>query len=427
MGRPKELPHDCVVEVVSEVVSDTGFYENRTLLANAAKEAVSFYVSNYPSLSNDSDSLRNGTGSRNRRGGDRSSGECGELRTIHREVSTDEDRDRYREVDVDSDRGERERDVVRDDESECDEYDGREEEEEEEESHSNDDDYDNGNNGNSDEINEGQNEPKMNREEYNDTIHSDDVDESSSVDQNSDQDKNENLHENEKENEEYSRTFLSDGNSSREYPRVRARSDNNKKNIHGNDSGGNHARYNLQAAYRDLTHDPNDVSRLRGTFSKNVIPKEEFFRKSLSRRNCIVREIEREKSEGDRDRGRDRGSREEEGVLGEEGIGRTGTRLGVRGRSRDKKKNENRNREGGSRDSRLRTRSPSYYHSPLGTGNYYPLRTSVSPLRTLPPNVPMDLTERNATSLTYIMPDTALNHKKALNQAVGTVVSNFFR
>jgi hypothetical protein len=168
-------------------------------------------------------------------------------------------------------------------------------------------------------------------------------------------------------------------------------------------------RFDLRAAYRDLTLDPEDLSRFRGTFARNVTePKKEVFRKRGS--------------SATRQRGRQR--EEDKRLLVE---GRMTDRRGVsvdygRGRSTST-----------SRDSRLRSRSPTltvrtpaHPYSPLALGNYFPLRNS-SPQRSGPLHGPKDLKERNATSVSYILADSEPNYEEALTAAVETVVTNFFR
>jgi hypothetical protein len=168
-------------------------------------------------------------------------------------------------------------------------------------------------------------------------------------------------------------------------------------------------RFDIRAAYRDLTLDPEDLSRFRGTFARNVTePKKEVFRKRGS--------------SATRQRGRQR--EEENRFLVE------GRMIDRRGVSVDYRKARSTST---SRDSRLRSRSPSltvrppaHPYSPLALGNYFPLRNS-SPQRSGPLHGPKDLKERNATSVSYILADSEPNYEEALTAAVETVVTNFFR
>lgn len=168
-------------------------------------------------------------------------------------------------------------------------------------------------------------------------------------------------------------------------------------------------RFDLHAAYRDLTLDSEDLSRFRGTFVRNVTePKKEVFRKRGS--------------SASRQRGRQR--EEARRFLVEGGI------IDSRGVSAGYRKGRSTSI---SRDSRRRSRSPSlsvrppaHPYSPLALGNYFPLRNS-SPQRSGPSHVPKDLKERNATSVSYILADSEPNYEEALTAAVETVVTNFFR
>ena len=310
--RPKELPHDCVVEVVSEVVADTAIIQNRRKLSKAAKAAVKI------SDDSKSQSSRDKRDEKKKEKRDEEKREKRELKKEQRRRESEEIRDsavrrkRTEEAQENNIMG------ISSDTGVSGEFE------------------ENGLLAETDEVSDFEVDPEL---------------------------------------------------SPKEIPK----------------------RFDLHAAYRDLTLDPDDLSRFRGTFVRNVTePKKEVFRKRDSSAN--------------RQRGRQK--EEEKRFLVEGG---TTDRRGV---SAD-------NRRGrltsASRDSRLRSRSPSltarppaHPYSPLALGNYFPLRNS-SPQRTCPLHVPKDLKERNASSVSYILADSEPNYEEALTAAVETVVTNFFR
>jgi hypothetical protein len=311
--RPKELPHDCVVEVVSEVVADTAIIENRRRLSKAAKAALKH---------------SKGSKSQSQRSREKRDEEWEEKKEERREEKEERREERRRKSEEITDNAVRRKRIeesqetnflgVSSDAGASEEFD------------------DNGLVAETDDVSDFEVDPEL---------------------------------------------------SSKEIPK----------------------RFDLHAAYRDLTLDPEDLSRFRGTFVRNITePKKEVFRKRGS--------------SATRQRGRQR--EEEKRILLEGGVidrKRVSMDYG-KGRSTST-----------SRDSRLRSRSPSctvrppaHPYSPLALGNYYPLRNS-SPQRSGPLHGPKDLKERNATSVSYILADSEPDYEEALTAAVETVVTNFFR
>ena len=91
---------------------------------------------------------------------------------------------------------------------------------------------------------------------------------------------------------------------------------------------------------------------------------------------------------------------------------------------------ENLGPRSGSRLSSPPLRSPYSSFSPLGSSNYFPLRTSSTPVRSTvrtPVRYPMDLYDRNAAAVGYILDNDGGNYTKALTTAVENVVSDYFR
>ena len=170
-------------------------------------------------------------------------------------------------------------------------------------------------------------------------------------------------------------------------------------------------KFDLHAAYRELHMDPEGLKN-QASFSQ-----------SLSRRPRTVR------AESRRGNGRSKSST----------ASRNGSKnLSSRSPSRDRSQrtisrdfdprssSKDFNASVSSRFSSPPHTSRYSSYSPLGNTNYFPLRSSASG-RPLPSHVPMDLHDRNQAAVGYIVSNNEDNYTKALTTAVETVVNDYFR
>ena len=368
--RPKELPHDCVVDIISEAATDRDVQENENRIIQAARAAVN-QTQREREREREID-LEKEWGQR-----DRSS-------SRGRGESYSEDRGGNRERDRDRDRNVQDRDEDESVEDWNSDSDGGRE--------------------------AGNNKRRGMRDAFN-----------QEADSFSDEDKGyNNWNDDVNGRHQYNRldrSTVSEGTvdvSDRSSLKLRHTLSGDKRR-NGNGSGnkdrdrnGNEEKFNLQAAYRELCLDPEGLKK-RASFSQ-----------SMSRRPRTVRVESRSRTRRSTSKTPSRNSMKDKGS---------------RSLSRDRnqrmllKESDPRSisQDFSSSDtSRLSSPPHRSRYSPLGSANYFPLRSSPS-ARPLPSHVPMDLHDRNQAAIGYIVSSNEENYTKALTTAVETVVNNYFR